>query len=147
MDAYRKRVIAIGASSRADRGAAPDPLAVFRDPESWVSQVLEEQIQRAKKRYAAEQIADGLQEQIDALQRALQERYREAMGSLEAQREELERRVAMLRDFERDYRTRLNAYLVGQLRGLPARFRHAHLHVRGNQGYSRACPAHRAGHC
>ena len=42
------------------------------------------------------------------------------MGSLVTQREELERRVDDLRAFEREYRSRLKAYLEGQLRDLEA---------------------------
>jgi hypothetical protein len=42
------------------------------------------------------------------------------MGSLVQQREELERRVDDLRAFEREYRSRLKAYLEGQLRDLEA---------------------------
>ena len=42
------------------------------------------------------------------------------MGSLVQSREELERRVDDLRAFEREYRSRLKAYLEGQLRDLEA---------------------------
>jgi cell division septum initiation protein DivIVA len=42
------------------------------------------------------------------------------MGTLVQQREELERRVDDLRAFEREYRSRLRAYLEGQLRDLDA---------------------------
>jgi hypothetical protein len=42
------------------------------------------------------------------------------MGSLVQTREELERRVDDLRAFEREYRSRLKAYLEGQLRDLEA---------------------------
>jgi hypothetical protein len=42
------------------------------------------------------------------------------MGSLVQQREELERRVDDLRAFEREYRSRLKAYLEGQMRDLEA---------------------------
>src|SRR5260370_36596765 len=40
------------------------------------------------------------------------------MGSLVQTREELERRVDDLRAFEREYRSRLKAYMEGQLRDL-----------------------------
>jgi hypothetical protein len=42
------------------------------------------------------------------------------MGSLVQQREELERRVDDLRVFEHEHRSRLKAYLEGQLRDLGA---------------------------
>jgi hypothetical protein len=48
------------------------------------------------------------------------ERNREAIGSLVQKREELERRVDDLRAFEREYRSRLKAYLEGQIRDLEA---------------------------
>ena len=56
----------------------------------------------------------------ESLERDAQERHRQAMGSLVQQREELERRVDDLRAFEREYRSRLKAYLEGQLRDLEA---------------------------
>jgi len=55
-----------------------------------------------------------------SLERDAQERHRQAMGSLVQSREELERRVDDLRAFEREYRSRLKAYLEGQLRDLEA---------------------------
>ena len=42
-------------------------------------------------------------------------------GALEQQRSVLERKVEQLRGFERDYRSRLKAYIEGQLRDLDAR--------------------------
>src|ERR1039458_2030669 len=54
------------------------------------------------------------------LQRDAQERYHQAVGSLVHEREELERRVDDLRAFERDCRSRLKAYMEGQLRDLEA---------------------------
>ena len=45
-------------------------------------------------------------------------RHRAAMGSLDQQRQILERKVEDLRQFEREYRSRLRSYLEGQLRQL-----------------------------
>ena len=56
----------------------------------------------------------------ESLQRDAQERYHQAVGSLVHEREELERRIDDLRAFERDCRSRLKAYLEGQLRDLEA---------------------------
>ncbi|WP_422936357.1 DivIVA domain-containing protein [Sinomonas sp. P47F7] len=50
-----------------------------------------------------------------------QEKSRKTLGALEQQRSVLERKVEQLRGFERDYRTRLKAYIEGQLRDLDAR--------------------------
>jgi DivIVA domain-containing protein len=73
-----------------------------------------------KARRQSEQITGDARARAEALERDAQERHRQAMGSLVTQREELERRVDDLRAFEREYRSRLKAYLEGQLRDLEA---------------------------
>ena len=73
-----------------------------------------------KARRQAEQITSDARAFAEGLERDAQERHRQAMGSLVQQREELERRVDDLRVFEREYRSRLRAYLEGQLRDLEA---------------------------
>ncbi|MGT2460453.1 MULTISPECIES: DivIVA domain-containing protein [Sinomonas] len=50
-----------------------------------------------------------------------QEKSRKTLGALEQQRSVLERKVEQLRGFERDYRSRLKAYIEGQLRDLESR--------------------------
>src|SRR6202167_4695067 len=73
-----------------------------------------------KARRQAEQITGAARARAESLERDAQERHRQAMGSLVQTREELERRVDDLRAFEREYRSRLKAYLEGQLRDLEA---------------------------
>jgi len=73
-----------------------------------------------KARRQAEQITDDARARAESLDRDAQERHRQAMGSLVQQREELERRVDDLRVFEHEHRSRLKAYLEGQLRDLGA---------------------------
>ncbi len=73
-----------------------------------------------KARRQSEQITGAARARAEALERDAQERHRQAMGSLVQSREELERRVDDLRAFEREYRSRLKAYLEGQLRDLDA---------------------------
>ena len=73
-----------------------------------------------KARRQSEQITGDARARAEALERDAQERHRQAMGSLVQSREELERRVDDLRAFEREYRSRLKAYLEGQLRDLDA---------------------------
>jgi len=73
-----------------------------------------------KARRQAEQITGDARARAESLDRDAQERHRQAMGSLVQTREELERRVDDLRAFEREYRSRLKAYLEGQLRDLEA---------------------------
>src|SRR5262245_35823704 len=71
-------------------------------------------------RRQAEKITSEARARAESLERDDQERHRQAMSSLVQQREELERRVDDLRAFEREYRSRLKAYLEGQLRDLEA---------------------------
>ncbi len=73
-----------------------------------------------KARRQSEQITGDARARAESLERDAQERHRQAMGSLVQSREELERRVDDLRAFEREYRSRLKAYLEGQLRDLEA---------------------------
>ncbi len=73
-----------------------------------------------KARRQSEQITSDARARAESLERDAQERHRQAMGSLVTSREELERRVDDLRAFEREYRSRLKAYLEGQLRDLEA---------------------------
>jgi DivIVA domain-containing protein len=73
-----------------------------------------------KARRQSEQMTSDARARAESLERDAQERHRQAMGSLVQSREELERRVDDLRAFEREYRSRLKAYLEGQLRDLEA---------------------------
>src|ERR1700722_19433632 len=74
----------------------------------------------SKARRQSEQITSDARARAESLEPDAQERHRQAMGSLVQSREELERRVDDLRAFEREYRSRLKAYLEGQLRDLEA---------------------------
>ncbi len=72
-----------------------------------------------KARRQAEQITGDARARAESLERDAQERHRsQAMGSLAQAAEELERRVDDLRACSsgRAYRSRLKAYLEGQLR-------------------------------
>jgi DivIVA domain-containing protein len=77
-----------------------------------------------KARRQSEQIVSEARARAESLERDAQERHRQAMGSLVQQREELERMVDELHGFEREYRSRLKAYLEGQLRELEAGANH-----------------------
>ena len=96
-----------------------------------------------KARRQAEQITGDARARAESLERDAQERHRQAMGSLVTQREELERRVDDLRAFEREYRSRLKAYLEGQLRDLEAGVTdsgHVPRHATGVAANSAAAP-------
>jgi DivIVA domain-containing protein len=77
-----------------------------------------------KARRQSEQIVSEARARAESLERDAQDRHRQAMGSLVQQREELERMVDDLNAFEREYRSRLKAYLEGQLRELEAGANH-----------------------
>lgn len=69
------------------------------------------------QRTADEHLAEA-RRQAEALTVELQQQARDAVAALESQRGELEARVAKLRAFETDIRTRLKGYLEAQLRDL-----------------------------
>ncbi len=71
-----------------------------------------------KARRQADQIVNEARARSENLDRDAQERHRQVMGSLVQQREELEHKVSELKDFEREYRSRLKDYFERQLREL-----------------------------
>jgi DivIVA domain-containing protein len=54
----------------------------------------------------------------DALEREAQQRHQQVVGKLESEREHLDSQVQNLKAFEREYRSRLKAYLESELRKL-----------------------------
>jgi transcriptional regulator with XRE-family HTH domain len=73
-----------------------------------------------KARRQSELITSDARARAESLERDAQDRHRQAMGTLIQSREELERRVDDLRAFEHNYRMRLEAFLVDQLRDFRA---------------------------
>lgn len=71
-----------------------------------------------KARRQAEQIVNEARARSENLDRDAQERHRQVMGSLVQQRDDLEHKVAELKEFEREYRGRLKEYFERQLREL-----------------------------
>ncbi|MGH8833560.1 MAG: DivIVA domain-containing protein [Actinomycetes bacterium] len=69
-------------------------------------------------RAKAEAVERDSRARAEALERDAADKHRAAMGSLDQQRQILERKVEDLRQFEREYRSRLRSYLEGQLRQL-----------------------------
>ncbi len=67
------------------------------------------------------QIVTEAQDHANRLVREAEAKQRETLGDLDQQRMVLERKVEQLRSFEREYRSRLKAYLEGQLRELEAK--------------------------
>ena len=65
-----------------------------------------------------EKLVNDAQQQASRMVREAEEKQRQTLGDLESQRQVLERKVEDLRSFEREYRSRLKAYLETQLRDL-----------------------------
>ena len=105
--------------------AAPAPVAVTPASESAAGLLAMAQQMHDKHIADGEQQRDKIiaEAQIEAssLVNDAQEKSRKILGALEQQRSVLERKVEQLRGFERDYRSRLKAYIEGQLRDLDAR--------------------------
>jgi len=72
-------------------------------------------------RAKAEEVTRESRAKADALERDARQRHQEAMGGLDAKRTALQKHIEELKQFEREYRTRLKAYLESQLRDLEGR--------------------------
>jgi vacuolar-type H+-ATPase subunit H len=75
----------------------------------------------SEARIQADRIIGEARTRADQLKREADDKHRQMIGSLENERVTLEREVEKLRTFEREYRSRLKAYLEGQLRELDGR--------------------------
>lgn len=69
----------------------------------------------------AEKLSREARQQAETLERDARQRHQEAMGGLEIRRAALQKHIEELRVFATDYRSRIQAYLEGQLRDLSAR--------------------------
>lgn len=72
-------------------------------------------------RTRAESLERDARTKASALTAEAERRHNEVMGSLEMKKTDLEKAIAELRAFEREYRTRLRSYLESQLRDLDSR--------------------------
>jgi len=68
----------------------------------------------------ADQVLADARRQADELTRELEDKRRNELGSLEAEHSKLQSTIDSLRTFEREYRSRLRAYLDAQLHELDA---------------------------
>jgi DivIVA domain-containing protein len=110
--------VAVEATAGADSAARVLALA-----QQTADQAIAEARAEANKivgdaRSKAEAIEREARSKADALERDAQDKHRSMIGALETQRTDLERKVEGLRQFEREYRSRLKSYLEGQLRQL-----------------------------
>jgi DivIVA domain-containing protein len=69
-------------------------------------------------RTKAEDMTRDARTKAETLERDARQRHQEAMGGLDAKRATLQKHIEELKQFEREYRTRLKAYLDSQLRDL-----------------------------
>ena len=107
--------------------AAPAvPAAPAEDPNETALRTLllaqrtaDEAIAQAKAE--AEQVVAQARVRASSIESEAQQQHASAMAELTRQRETFERQIDNLRAFEREYRTRLKAYLEGQLRDLESR--------------------------
>jgi DivIVA domain-containing protein len=72
-------------------------------------------------RSQADELTLDARSKAEALERDARQRHQEAMGGLDAKRSALQKHIEELKQFEREYRTRLKAYLESQLRDLEGR--------------------------
>lgn len=72
-------------------------------------------------RTKADDVTREARAKADALERDARQRHQEVMGGLDAKRTSLQKHIEELKQFEREYRTRLKAYLESQLRDLEGR--------------------------
>jgi DivIVA domain-containing protein len=117
LDAARAQ---LGARSEGDAGAAANgEPATAADGEATSVGAAAARILELAQRTADEYVAEA-RRTADGLVGEAEEHARAAVAALEAQRTELEARVAALRTFEGEVRGRLTSYFEGQLRDLRA---------------------------
>src|SRR3954453_9017376 len=106
--------------------AAPPPAAPAEDPSEAALRTLllaqrtaDEAIAQAKQE--SEQLVASAKVRAASIESDAQQQHASAMADLQRQRSTLETQIEELRTFEREYRTRLKAYLESQLRDLDGR--------------------------
>ena len=126
MQAELEQVRAQGGAGRAGGDGEQQALRVLmmaqRTADDHVSDARREADQLlSEARSKAEEVTREARAKADALERDARQRHQEAMGGLDAKRTALQKHIEELKQFEREYRTRLKAYLESQLRDLDGR--------------------------
>lgn len=85
-------------------------------------------------RTQAEELTREARSKAEALERDARQRHQEAMGGLDAKRSALQKHIEELKQFEREYRTRLKAYLESQLRDLEGRGQGLEVEINRTEG-------------
>ncbi len=106
--------------------APPPPQAAVAPPAEQATAILAMAQRTAEghvgeARQMADRIVGEARSRADQVIREAEDRQRQVLGTLEAERNLLERKVEDLRGFEREYRSRLKTYIEGQLRDLEGR--------------------------
>ncbi|MET8366272.1 DivIVA domain-containing protein [Micromonospora sp. NPDC005252] len=113
---------AVGAAADGEQQALRVLMMAQRTADDHVSDARREADQLlSEARSKAEEVTREARAKADALERDARQRHQEAMGGLDAKRTALQKHIEELKQFEREYRTRLKAYLESQLRDLDGR--------------------------
>jgi len=87
-------------------------------------------------RSTSEELTREARTKAETLDRDARQRHQEVMGGLDAKRTALQKHIEELKQFEREYRTRLKAYLESQLRDLDGRGQGLETELGRNSGNS-----------
>jgi DivIVA domain-containing protein len=107
-------------------GTGQQPLRVLTMAQRMADDHVDDARREADKllsdaRATAEEVIRRARSDADALERDARQHFQEALEGLAANRTAMQTHIEELKDFERRYRTRLKAYLEGQLRDLGGR--------------------------
>jgi DivIVA domain-containing protein len=110
----------------AEAGGEQQALRVLMLAQRTADEHVEEARREADKlltdaRTKADELTRDARSKAEALEREARQRHQEAMGGLDSKRAALQKHIEELKAFEREYRTRLKAYLESQLRDLDTR--------------------------
>jgi DivIVA domain-containing protein len=122
---YRDAGVPAGAAAGAD-GGEQQALRVLMMAQRTADDHVSDARREADKllsdaRSKADELTQKARSKAEGLERDARQRHQEAMGGLEVKRAALQKHIEELKAFEREYRTRLKAYLESQLRDLGAR--------------------------
>jgi transcriptional regulator with XRE-family HTH domain len=118
MGAYLKRLVTTGAGMELSDLAESMAQQRARQIVEKLRQEDRRLLQETDAPHEAARIIADAAARAEVLEREAQARLNEMLGSLLQRREELERQIDDLRTFEREYRTRLQTLLEGQLKEL-----------------------------
>jgi DivIVA domain-containing protein len=124
--AQQPRNVPAPVAPAAEVGGEQQALRVLMLAQRTADEHVEEARREADKlltdaRTKADELTRDARTKAEALEREARQRHQEAMGGLDSKRAALQKHIEELKSFEREYRTRLKAYLESQLRDLDTR--------------------------